>query len=99
MKWAASLIRISNYEVEMLQKRLADVVARRGALEMRLAALDAEEKSEQLHADANAESRIYLIGFKKGVAIRREKLQAERAETLLEEEGARDSLSEAFEAL
>jgi flagellar FliJ protein len=99
MKWAASLIRISTYEVEVLQKRLADVVARRNALEMRLAALDAEEAAEQRHADANAESRIYLVGFKKGVQIRREKLQAELAEALLEEEGARDALSEAFEAL
>jgi flagellar FliJ protein len=99
MKWATSLIRISTYEVEVLQKRLADVVARRTALEMRLAALDAEEEAEQRHADANAEARIYLVGFKKGVQIRREKLQAELAEALLEEEGARDALSEAFEAL
>jgi flagellar FliJ protein len=99
MKWATSLIRISTYEVEVLQKRLADVVARRTALEMRLAALDAEEEAEQRHADANAEARIYLVGFKKGVRIRREKLQAELAEASLEEEGARDALSEAFEAL
>jgi flagellar FliJ protein len=99
MKWAASLIRISNYEVEVLQKRLSDIVGRRTALEMRLASLAAEEEAEQRHADTNAEARIYLVGFRKGVQIRREKLQAELAETSLEEEGARDALSEAFEAL
>jgi flagellar FliJ protein len=99
MKWAQSLIRISNYEVEMLQKRLAEVVDRRTALDMRLAALAAEEESEQRHADENAEARIYLAGFKQGVAIRRDKLQRELAAVMLEEQGARDALSEAFEAL
>jgi len=99
MKWAQSLIRISNYEVEMLQKRLAEVVDRRTALDMRLAALAAEEESEQRHADENAEARIYLAGFKQGVAIRRDKLRRELAAVMLEEQGARDALSEAFEAL
>jgi flagellar FliJ protein len=99
MKWAQSLIRISNYEVEMLQKRLAEVVDRRTALDMRLAALAAEEEAEQRHADQNAEARIYLAGFRQGVAIRRDKLQRELAAVMLEEQGARDALSEAFEAL
>jgi flagellar FliJ protein len=99
MKWAQSLIRISNYEVEMLQKRLAEVVDRRTALDMRLAALAAEEAAEQRHADENAEARIYLAGFKQGVAIRRDKLRRELAAVMLEEQGARDALSEAFEAL
>jgi flagellar FliJ protein len=99
MKWAHSLIRISNYEVEMLQKRLAEVVDRRTALDMRLASLAAEEESEQRHADQNAEARIYLAGFRQGVAIRRDKLQRELAAVMLEEQGARDALSEAFEAL
>jgi flagellar FliJ protein len=99
MKWANSLIRISTYEVEMLQKRLAEIVERRTALEMRLAALAAEEEAEQRHADENAEARIYLAGFKQGVVIRRDKLQRELASVMLEEEGARDALSEAFEAL
>ena len=99
MKWAHSLIRISNYEVEMLQKRLAEVVDRRTALDMRLAALAAEEESEQRHADQNAEARIYLAGFRQGVAIRRDKLRRELAAVMLEEQGARDALSEAFEAL
>ncbi|HET9160260.1 MAG TPA: flagellar export protein FliJ [Caulobacteraceae bacterium] len=99
MKWAASLIRISTHEVEVLQKRLAEVVDRRVAFEMRLASLNAEEEAEQRHADEHAEARIYLAGFRQGVAIRREKLQRELAAAMLEEEGARDALSEAFEAL
>ncbi|MDB5453765.1 MAG: flagellar export protein FliJ [Caulobacteraceae bacterium] len=99
MKWATSLIRISTYAVEVLQKRLAEVVERRVALEMRLASLDAEEEAERRHADEHADARIYLAGFRRGVQIRREKLQAEFAQVVLEEEGARDALSEAFEAL
>jgi len=99
MKWAASLIRISTHEVEVLQKRLAEVVARRVAFEMRLASLSAEEAAEEQHAAEYAEARVYLAGFKQGLAIRREALQRELAAVMLEEEGARDALSEAFEAL
>lgn len=99
MKWATSLIRISTYEVEVLQKRLAEVVERRTVLEMRLGALDAEEDAERRHADANAEARVYLAGFRQGVRIRREKLLVELNTMMMEEEGARDALNDAFEAL
>ena len=98
MSWTHSLIRISTYEVETLQKRLSEIVARRVAFEMRLASLDAEEESERLHAMENAEANIYLAGFREGVRIRREGLHAELALVTAEEEGARDALSEAFEA-
>ena len=98
MSWTQSLIRISTYEVEMLQKRLADVVARRVAIEMRMASLDAEEESERQHARDNAEAGIYLAGFREGVRIRREKLQGDLDLIAAEEEGARDALNEAFEA-
>ena len=40
--WAQSLIRISNYEVETLQKRLADINERRAAAEMDLQKMEAE---------------------------------------------------------
>lgn len=99
MKWAQSLIRISTYEVETLQKRLAEVVERRWALEMRIASLDAEEKAESRRAQQDAEACVYLAGFKQGVKLRREKLQADLAAVAAEEEGARDALNEAFEAL
>jgi len=40
--WAQSLIRISNHQVETLQKRLAEITGRRASAEMRLAVLEAE---------------------------------------------------------
>ena len=48
--WAQSLIRISNYEVETLQKRLAEIAERRGGAEMKLAVLDAEAEGERNRA-------------------------------------------------
>ena len=66
--WAQSLIRISNYEVETLQKRLAEIAERRGGAEMKLAVLDAEAESERARARADAEAgmmlQAYLAGWK-----------------------------------
>ena len=99
MSWKASLIRISTYEVELLQKRLAEIVARRWQVEMRIAALDAEVEAEAALDPALAEACIYLIGFQEGVRIRRAALEAELSSVEAEEAGARDALSEAFEGL
>ena len=55
--WAHSLIRISNYGVETLQKRLAEITARRASAEMRLAVLDAEVEVERERAHADAEEQ------------------------------------------
>ena len=52
-QWAQSLIRISGYEVETLQKRLAEIATRRATAEMRLAVLDAERELETDHARAD----------------------------------------------
>ena len=93
MKWAKSLIRISNHEVETLQKRLADIVARRFAIEVQIEAIETELAAEAAHAVSNAEAGLYLIGF------RRERLEAALRELDAEELGARDALTEAFEAL
>ena len=71
MGWRQSLIRLSTYEVEMLQKRLSEVVERRWAIEVRIAALEAEAEAEIAHARANAEAGFYLVGFKEGVRLRR----------------------------
>lgn len=98
-KWAASLIRISTHEVETLQKRLADVVERRMAVEMRLAVLDAEIEAEAKQADRNAEAGWYMIGYREGSKRRRADLLVQIEEIQLEEQGARDALSQAFEAL
>lgn len=99
MKWAQSLIRISNFEVEELQKRLAQVVERRAAVEIKLAVLEAEAEAELLQAQANAEAGWYMAGFREGVKVRRQKLNDDLAVIMVEEEGARDALTEAFEAL
>ena len=99
MKWAKSLIRISNHEVETLQKRVADIVARRWAVEMQLAALEAELEAESQEAATNAEAGFYMIGFREGAKHRRETLHAKLRELDVEESGARDALTEAFESL
>ena len=98
-KWADSLIRISNHEVETLQKRLADIVERRQAAELRVATLDAEAESEALSTQGDVEAGWYMIGFRQGFKIRRDQALLEIDETLIEEVGARDALAAAFENL
>ena len=99
MKAAASLIRISNYQVEVLQKRLAEIVERRSNAEVALAILAAEGDAETAHAAGNAGAGWYLIGYRQGLKIRMEAVQAHIDACLAEEAGARDALAEAFEAL
>ncbi len=99
MRAAASLIRISNYQVEVLQKRLAEIVERRGQAEVALAILEAEGEAETAHAGENAATGWYLVGYRQGLKIRMEAAQALIDECLAEEAGARDALSEAYEAL
>lgn len=97
--WAASLIRISNHEVETLQKRLAEIVDRRQAAEMRVALLDAESEAEALRAQGDVEAGWYMVGFRQGCKIRRDQALLEIDQTLIEEAGARDALAMAFENL
>ena len=98
-KWAASLIRISNHEVETLQKRLAEIVERRQAAEMKIATLDAEAEAEAMQAQGDVEAGWYMIGFRQGSKIRRDQALLEIDQTLIEEAGARDALALAFENL
>jgi flagellar export protein FliJ len=97
--WAQSLIRISNYEVETLQKRLAEVSARRATAEMRLAVLDAEVEVEQERARADTEARLLLDAYMSGWKVRRAVAETNVAELDAEEAGARDALTSAFEEL
>ena len=97
--WAASLIRISTHEVETLQKRLAEIVDRRQAAEMKVAMLDAESEAESLQAQGDVEAGWYMIGFRQGFKIRRDQALLEIDQTLIEEAGARDALAMAFENL
>jgi flagellar FliJ protein len=98
-KWADSLIRISNHEVETLQKRLSDIVERRQGAEMKIAALDAEAEAEAMQAQGDVEAGWYMIGFRQGNKIRRSQALLEIDQILIEEAGARDALALAFENL
>ncbi|NBB65787.1 flagellar export protein FliJ [Pseudomonas sp. ODNR1LW] len=97
--WAQSLIRISNYEVETLQKRLAEITARRATAEMRLAVLDAEVEIERDRARSDAAAGMMLAAYLEGWKAR--KVAAEKDLTVVdaEETGARDALTGAFEEL
>jgi flagellar FliJ protein len=99
MSWRESLIRISTYEVETLQKRLAEVVDRRTHAEVRLAMLEAQAVSEIDHARRDGDAAMRLNAYLVGVRDRRTRLQAEIDQIALEETGARDALAGAFEAM
>jgi flagellar FliJ protein len=99
MKWAQSLIRISDYEVEALRKRVAEVSARRVACEMILESLERESAQETENARQHAEAGWYLVGFREGWKLRQAKAAADLAAVQIEEQGARDALTEAYEAL
>ncbi|MBA4788048.1 MAG: flagellar export protein FliJ [Brevundimonas sp.] len=97
--WAQSLIRISNYEVETLQKRLAEVSARRGTAEMRLAVLDAEVEVERERARLDAHANMMLAAYLNGWKARRAAAESDLSVIDAEEAGARDALTGAFEEL
>ena len=99
MSWTDSLIRISDYQVETLQKRLAEIAGRRATLDMRLAALHAEAEAEAANARGNAEAGWYHVGFLQGWRMRKQAIETQMRETEAEELGAREALSEAFEEL
>jgi len=97
--WAQSLIRISNYEVETLQKRLAEISARKAEAEMRVAVLDAEVEIERQNARLDPASGMMLQAYLKGWAMKRADAEGVVAAVGAEEEGARDALTSAFEEL
>ncbi len=99
MSWAQSLIRIREFEIETLRKRMATVIAARSAVEARLDGLDAEAAAETAHARQHADAGWYLVGYREGWKIRKAKIEAERQTILMEEQGCRDALAEAFTEL
>lgn len=99
MKWANSLIRISNHQVETLQKRLAVLVEARVAAEFKLVMLHAEAEAETAKAGEDADAGFYRIGFLQGWRLRRDQAIANIEAAKVEETGARDALSRAFEEL
>jgi flagellar FliJ protein len=98
-RWVQSLIRISDYEVQTLQKRLAEIVGRRVDAEMRIVMLEAESEAEARHAEADAEAGFMQLGFTHAVRMRKAEIQITIDALLVEETGARDALSVAFEDL
>ena len=97
--WARSLIRISNYEAETLQKGLAIIVNRRTHLEMKLATLDAQTELEIAGARSDHQHMAQLPHFLTGQELRKNALLCELDETLNEEASVRDQLTMAFENL
>ncbi len=99
MSWTASLIRIREFEIETLRKRLKAILDRHAASEAALMALETEIQREVAHASAHAEAGWYLVGFREGAKARRVKIEADLRACTVEETGARDALQEGFEAL
>lgn len=97
--WAQSLIRISNYEVETLQKRLAEITERRASAEMRLAVLEAEVEVERERARDDASAGMLLSAYLDGWKLRKSAAEGDLTVVEAEEAGARDALTGAFEEL
>ena len=97
--WAQSLIRISNYEVETLQKRLAEITERRASAEMRLAVLEAEVEVERERARDDASAGMLLSAYLDGWKLRKSAAEGDLTVVEAEEAGARDALTSAFEEL
>ena len=99
MGWRQSLIRISNFKVEELQKRLKEIEDRREAALLVLDALDLEAEEEKLRARSDPSVAWCHPDYVKAWKIRRAKTEADVVAISAEAEGARDALSEAFEEL
>ena len=97
--WAQSLIRISNYEVETLQKRLAEIAERRAGAQVRIAVLDAEAEGERNRARMDAEAGMMLGAYLNGWKARKAQAEGDLSVLDAEEAGARDALTGAFEEL
>ena len=97
--WAQSLIRISNYEVETLQKRLAEIAERRAGAQVRIAVLDAEAAAERDRARVDAEAGMMLGAYLNGWKARKAQAEGDLSVLDAEEAGARDALTGAFEEL
>src|ERR1700742_1643809 len=99
MKWADSLIRIAQHEVETLQKRVGEITERRMACERRLSAMHEEAQDEAQRARTDPEAGWYQAGYMKGWRVMREQLMVQIEALGKEEAGARDALAKAFEEL
>jgi flagellar FliJ protein len=96
-RWAESLIKLSTYEVETLQKRLAEIADQRGRVEMRLAALHAQGEAEQVAAAQDPQNGWRIVAYMEALRVRMDQVRGELYQIQLEEQGARDALAKAFE--
>ena len=96
-RWAQSLIKLSNYEVETLQKRLAEIADLRGQIEMRLAVLQAQGEAEQAAAAQDPQNGWRIVHFMQALGVRMDAVRLELHQVQLEEQGVRDALAQAFE--
>lgn len=99
MGWAGSLTRIANYEVETLQKRVAEIAGRKLDAELRMSLLEAEAEAEAENARTDREAAMFHPRFVQGWRARKADLQAKITAIAAEESGARDALTRAFEEL
>ena len=95
--WLGSLIKLADLEVETLQKRRRDIADRRLAVELVLESLEMEGREESARATVDASAGWSLVGFRQGLKARRAKAEADLKACALEEAGARDALTRAFE--
>jgi flagellar FliJ protein len=99
VKWADQLIKLSNFELELLQTRLAGVVERRTRAELKLAVLIAGGEAEIAIARIDPEAARSLAAYTEGLKQRKAATQREIDLAAAEEQGAREALAEAFETL
>ena len=99
MRWADQLIKLSNFELEVLQTRLAEVVDRRIRAELKLAVLIAGGEAEIEIARIDPEAARGLAAYTEGLKQRKAAVQREIDLAAAEEAGARDALTQAFETL
>jgi flagellar FliJ protein len=99
MRWAEQLIKLTKFELEVLQARLAEIMDRRTAAEVRLVVLTAEGEAECDYVRAHPEAARTLPAFNAGLKRRKAAVRQEIDQTIAEEAGARDAISEAFETL
>jgi flagellar FliJ protein len=97
MSWAKSLIKLSTYEVETLQKRLADITDQRQRVEMKLAALYAEGEAEQAAAAQDPQHGWRIVSYLDALRVRKDLVRQDLNLVQIEEQGARDALAKAFE--
>jgi flagellar FliJ protein len=97
MSWAQSLIKLSTYEVETLQKRLAEIADRRVQAETHLAMLTAQGEAEIAAARADPVHGWRITSYLEVLKVRKAGVQTEIDSIRAEEQGARDALAQAFE--